>query len=146
MITQTLTPAPQTCRESEATVDELEANYTIANNYFESLMEGDEAKMRSVFTPDAMFWTNFSDSDVLIADSIPRWCNLGESFTNLHFEDVRRRGIPGGFLEQHTLCGVDQDGQEMAVKGCFVGTIEDGRVTRLEEYIDPARRYRHQQQ
>ena len=120
-------------------MDEIEANYRTANTYFESLIEGDEAKMRSVFAPGATFWTNFSDRDVLIADSIPRWSSLAGTITNLHFEDVRRRGIPGGFLEQHTLCGVTEDG-EMAVKGCFVGTIEDGLITRLEEYIDPARR------
>ena len=127
-------------------MDEIEANRLLANTYFESLMEGDEAKMQSVFAPGAAFWTNFTEVDVLIADSIPRWCSLNTMFRNLHFEDVRRRGIPGGFLEQHTLCGIDEDGQEMAVKGCFVGTIESGHITRLEEYIDPSRRYRYQQE
>ena len=117
-------------------MDELERNLGIANTYFGSLLAGDEKAMRSVFREDATFWTNFRNADVLVSESIPRWCGLKESFEDLHFENVRRRGIPGGFLEQHVLCGTPKGGEPFRVIGCFVGTIEDGLITRLEEYVD----------
>jgi ketosteroid isomerase-like protein len=28
------------------------------------------------------------------------------------------------------------DGEVLRVVGCFVGAVEDGRITRLEEYVD----------
>jgi ketosteroid isomerase-like protein len=51
-------------------------------------------------------------------------------------EAVRRRGVAGGFVEQHVLAGTMPSGDSLRVVGCFLGTVEDGRITRLEQYVD----------
>ena len=52
--------------------------------------------------------------------------------------DVSRRDvIPGGFLQEHVLCGTAPDGSAVAMPACIVATVADGRITRMHEYLDP---------
>ena len=71
-----------------------------------------------------------------LEDSLRGFAALHSKVPDLRMENVRRRGIPGGFLEQHVLVGTLPDGEPLHVAGCFVGAVEYGRITRLDEYVD----------
>ena len=51
---------------------------------------------------------------------------------------VRREILADGFMQQHVLEGVLADGQPFAMPACVVVQAKDGRITRLDEYLDPA--------
>ena len=48
------------------------------------------------------------------------------------------RVFDGGFVQQHELRGVRQDGVAVRLAACIVCAVEDGRITRLDEYFDSA--------
>ncbi len=54
------------------------------------------------------------------------------------YEVTRRELIPGGFLQEHVLHGTAPDGSAVAMPACLVVTVADGRITRINEYLDPA--------
>jgi ketosteroid isomerase-like protein len=54
------------------------------------------------------------------------------------YEVVRREVLPDGFLQQHVLRGLTRTGEPFAMPACMVVRCVDGRVARLEEYLDPA--------
>ena len=68
--------------------------------------------------------------------SLPGFARLRGKVPDLRMDAVRRRGVPGGFVEQHVLTGTMPSGDTLRVVGCFLGTVADGRITRLEEYVD----------
>jgi ketosteroid isomerase-like protein len=53
------------------------------------------------------------------------------------YEVERLEEIAGGYLQQHVLRMVSRKGKELAMPACLVVRVEDGKITRLEEYLDP---------
>ena len=56
----------------------------------------------------------------------------------LRYEDIRVQPTPTGFVQQHVLCCRSATGVEVRAHACLVATVEDGRIRRLDEYLDAA--------
>ena len=113
-------------------------NLDVANRFFDALIAGDRDGLDAVFADDAVFWQNFALTEIPKSDFLPRFAGLKGMVRDLHFEDVRRASTPSGFVEQHTLCGTAPSGETFAAHGCFLGTVENGRISRIEEWLDAA--------
>ena len=93
-------------------------------------------RLQAVCAPGAVLWINLGEHERALAASLPGFARLRSLVPDLRMEAVRRRGIAGGFVEQHVLTGTMPDGATLRVAGCFIGSVEQGRITRLEEYVD----------
>ena len=58
------------------------------------------------------------------------------SIHGLRYEDVRRQATADGFVQQHVLRGTMGNGAAVEIPACIVVTIRDGRIARLDEYLD----------
>jgi uncharacterized protein len=113
-----------------------EAGLAIANRFFDGLLAGDLEALRACCASGSVLWINVTERERPLEDSLPAFAGLRAKVPDLRMDGVRRRGMDGGFVEQHVLAGTMPDGEALRVVGCFVGTTEDGRITRLEEYVD----------
>jgi hypothetical protein len=56
--------------------------------------------------------------------------------------EIQRRTLskvlPDGFLQQHVLRGLTRAGEPFAMPACMVVRCVDGRILRIDEYLDPA--------
>ncbi len=107
-----------------------------ANQFFDGLLAGDLGALQDSCAPGSVLWINLTEQDRPLEASLPGFARLRSKVPDLRMEGVRRRGVPGGFVEQHVLIGTMPDGDILRVVGCFLGTVEHGRITRLEEYVD----------
>ena len=107
-----------------------------ANRFFDGLLTGDLAALQAACAPGSVLWINLTEQERALEDSLRGFAALRSKVPDLRMETVRRRGIPGGFLEQHLLVGTLPDGEQLHIAGCFVGSVENGRISRLEEYVD----------
>jgi hypothetical protein len=55
--------------------------------------------------------------------------------SNLQYTQIRRFASPGGFVQQHVLVGDAKFGP-MEMPAMIRFWVTDGRITRLEEYLD----------
>ena len=110
----------------------------IAERLFASIESGDLAAVDDLYADDIVVWANHDGraSDKARSLRVLDWLcgRLGDR----HYEVRRRIVIPGGFLQEHVLHGRAPDGTEIAMPACIVADVADGRVTRLNEYLDPA--------
>ena len=113
-------------------------NLDIANRFFNALLAGDATELDSLFAKDATFWQNFSGRDQHRDNFLPGFAKLVGMITDLQFENVRRIGTASGFVEQHTLRGTTASGAALAAHGCFIAQVKDGKIDRVEEYLDGA--------
>ena len=113
-----------------------QAGLAVANRFFDGLLAGDLAALRAACSSGSILWINLTEQERALEDSLPGFAALRSKVPDLRMESVRRRGIPGGFLEQHVLIGTLPEGAPLRVVGCFIGTVEDDRISRLEEYVD----------
>ena len=110
----------------------------VAERLFNAIQSGDLATVSAIYDPAAQIWHN-NDQVTQDRDTNLRvigW--LAKNISDIRYEEVRRHSFAGGFVQQHVLRGTAPNGKPFEVPACIVCEVVDGRVTRLDEYLDSA--------
>jgi ketosteroid isomerase-like protein len=110
----------------------------MADRLFAAVERGDIDAVRAIYAPDAVIWHNHDGVTQTVDENLRVLAWVAKNVTGFRYEDVRRTATPDGFVEQHVLRGRAPNGEELRVDACIVCTVLDGRVTRLDEYLDSA--------
>jgi ketosteroid isomerase-like protein len=83
-------------------------------------------------------WGNFDgrEQDLHRSMKILQW--MVTNLADRRYEVTRRERLADGFLQEHVLHGTAPNGTAIAMPACIIATIADGRITRINEYLDPA--------
>ncbi len=111
----------------------------LATRFFDAAERGDLEAIGECFHPEIVLWHNIDEREKdkkeglsLIAGSIGRLAEREYA--------ERRLGIfPGGFVQQHVLRGTRKDGVRLAMPIAVVCQIREGKIVRLDEYLDTPR-------
>ncbi|MBY0278082.1 nuclear transport factor 2 family protein [Candidatus Binatia bacterium] len=109
-----------------------------ARRFFAAVERGDLDTVRALYAPDAKIWTAQEPVERGPEENLAVLAWVKDNIKGFRYEDVRCQPTPTGFVEQHTTCGTAPGGGEFRFAACLVVRIEDGKVTRLEEYFDTA--------
>ena len=110
----------------------------LAKRFIDAVEVGDADTIESVYAPDARIWHN-NDRIVQTRDE-----NMKTLRGFIRFAPKRRyterkvTPFPGGFVHQHVLVAETAKGKVLELACCLVCTVEDGKITRLDEYLDSA--------
>ena len=115
-----------------------EAHRQVAERLFGAIMAGNVDAVRGIYAPDAVIWHNSDGVEQSVDDNLRvlRW--VVRHIGNLRYEAVRCHPTENGFVQQHVLRGTAPNGQALSIPACLVCTVTDGRITRLDEYLDTA--------
>ena len=113
----------------------------LADRLFTAIEAGDLDGIAACWADDVVVWTNFGGAgDRAGSLKVLRW--LIARMPDLRYEVSRREVIEGGFLQQHVLHGTAPDGSAVEMPACIVATAgatpSGPRITRIDEYLDPA--------
>ena len=107
---------------------------------FATALEGSDAEaVRKFYAPDAKIWHNYDQIEQTVDQNLKVLAWFIKSTTNRRYRITRRVAIPGGFLQQHVLECVLPDKTEFDMPAIAVVLVSDGRITRIEEYLDSAK-------
>ena len=109
----------------------------IAERFFRAIEVGDVAAIRAIYAPDAVIWHNNDSREQTVDENMRVLGWVSRNLKNRHYRVTRRVAIPGGFLQQHVLEAETANGP-FAMPACIVVEIKDGRISRLDEYLDSA--------
>ena len=109
----------------------------LADRMFRAIEVGDLDDLRACYDPGIIVWANYDDRELDLDRSLRVLTWLCSKLDGRRYEVKRRDLIPGGFLQEHVLCGTAPDGSAVAMPACIVATVLDGRITRINEYLDP---------
>lgn len=100
---------------------------------------GDVDGVRACYSPAITVWANFDGQARDLDGSLKLLNSLVRSTSERRYEIVRREEIVSGVLQQHVLHGtVAKTGKTFAMPACLVVTVDGDRITRIDEYLDPA--------
>jgi ketosteroid isomerase-like protein len=110
----------------------------VADRLFAAVASGDVAAVEALYAPDCIVWHNFDNIGQTVAENLRtlRW--LTRNVSNLSYDERRCEETASGFLEQHVMRGADKAGNAIEVPVCMIGTVVDGKITRIDEYLDSA--------
>jgi ketosteroid isomerase-like protein len=108
-----------------------------ADKLFHAIEAGDVEAIRNIYTAETKIWHNNDNVAQSVEQNLAvlKWV-IG-NIKGLKYTEVRRQPTPSGFVQQHVLRGRFKD-KELALPACIVATVEGGRITRLDEYLDSA--------
>jgi ketosteroid isomerase-like protein len=109
----------------------------LADRMFRDIERGDLDDLRECYAPDIVVWANYDDREHDLDGSMRLLGWLCAKLADRHYDVRRRDVIPGGFLQEHVLCGTAPDGSAVSMPACIVATVADGRIIRMHEYLDP---------
>lgn len=110
----------------------------IADRLFKAIEAGDIAGVRDIYAPDAVIWHNNDGVEQTPEQNLRVLQWVVDNLRDRAYEDVRRSVTDTGFVQQHVLRFTRADGTRPEIPACIVVTVTDGRITRLDEYLDSA--------
>jgi ketosteroid isomerase-like protein len=115
--------------------DEMRA---LAHRLFDAVARGDTDAVRAIYAPDAVIWHNYDGVAQTVDDNLRTLAAAARALSDWRYDDVRLQVTEDGFLQQHVMRAHAPSGAEFALAACIVCTVVGGRITRLDEYFDPA--------
>ncbi|WP_198168468.1 DUF885 family protein [Herbidospora yilanensis] len=110
-----------------------------AAELLDAITSGDVARLDRLYADDIRVWHNYDGVDRDKAESLDAIRLIDAGIEGFHATDVRVDPVPGGYVQRCVYRGRDRDeGAEMAVDAMMRVEVRNGRVTRIEEYTDPA--------
>src|SRR5580698_9488249 len=107
--------------------------------FFAALEAGDIDTLRKIYAPDAVIWHNDDLIEQPVEDNLKVLQGLHRAVSGLRYDIVRRVPTADGVL-QHVLRGRLPNGAEVELHAAMYLQVRDGRITRIEEYLDSAKR------
>ncbi len=107
---------------------------------FGTLLEtGDPASITDHLAPGAIVWHNYDRKDVDAIENMAAIATLAQLVADLRVEQRFLSSTDDGFVLQFVTLGtVRASGSPFEMHNCIVVTVDvDGRITRIEEYVDP---------
>ncbi len=108
--------------------------------FFAAIEAGDIDAVREIYAPDALIWHNDDLIEQPVEENLKVLAGLHRAVSGLRYEVIRRAPTQDGVIQQHVLRGTLPSGQELALHAAMYLQVKDGRVTRIEEYLDSAKR------
>jgi ketosteroid isomerase-like protein len=118
--------------DTVAVTDALE----VADRLFRAIEAGRIDLVGELYAADAVIWHNHDGVEQTPAENLRTLTWLVDNLTGVRYTGVRRSATATGFVQQHVLCVTNRAGTEVEIPACIVATVEDGRITRLDEYLD----------
>jgi ketosteroid isomerase-like protein len=127
------TTKPQTSRTTP------EKSVQAADRLFRSIERGDISAIREVYSPNAKIWHNNDGKTQTVEENLAVLKWVTENIGEISYSATRLQATETGFVQQHVLRGrLKASGKQFEIPACIVCTVEDGRITRLDEYLDSA--------
>ncbi len=114
-----------------------DAMLDLARRLFGAVTAGDVDVVRALYAPDAVIWHNNDGVTQTVDENIRVLSWIAANVKDFRYEDGRCQATPTGFVEQHVTCGIGPKGA-FTIPACIVCTVVDGRISRLDEYLDSA--------
>ena len=109
----------------------------VASGLIERIEAGDAEGAAAFYAEDVVTWRNI-DGRELAKRQVCRILEFLAGLDDLAYEDVRIQETQGGFVQQHILTCKAPSGESVRAAACLVASVRDGRLTRLDEYLDSA--------
>lgn len=110
----------------------------LARRFFDAVEQGDIAAVQASYADDAQIWHNTDQHVQTPAENAATLKGFVARISNRVYANRRLAVFAGGFVHQHELHGIRADGVAVRLPACIVCRVENGKITRLDEYFDSA--------
>jgi ketosteroid isomerase-like protein len=108
----------------------------LCQRYFDAVERRDVETVAELYAPGFSFWINLTGAETTREANLQA---LREGYA-LHrrrsYEDRRVDTFATGFVARYSVNVVEHSGRRTSLWACVVAQCRDGRITRIDEYLD----------
>jgi len=113
-------------------------NVAVAHQLMSFLLAGDAAGVTSLYDDNFSAWRNFDNRVLTRKQALKIVQILAENLRDLRYDDVRITPTATGFVQQHVMRCTAPNGAPVEAHVCMIATLRDGKLLRVDEYMDRA--------
>lgn len=106
--------------------------------FFAALRSGDIEAVREIYAPDIVLRHDHDRVEQDLEQSLKLLKGFRRTVSDVRYEIIRQADTGDGVLQQHILRGRLRDGRRIAIPAAICPQVRDGRITRIEEHLDPS--------
>jgi ketosteroid isomerase-like protein len=110
----------------------------VADRLFSAINAGDIDAVRDCYADNVVIWHNNDGIEQSRDENLRTLSWVIHNVSDRRYEEIRRQETATGFVQQHVLRGITRSGKQLELPACIVCTVEMGKITRLDEYLDSA--------
>ena len=111
---------------------------SVMNAFGAAFKAGDIAALEMLYTPDAIVWHSHDNIETTARDNLLMLGWIVEHTASRSYQAVRRWFDVDTVIEQHIVVMTTHNGEEIRSSACLIVQFDGDRISRIEEYIDPA--------
>lgn len=108
----------------------------LCNKFFDALETRDVETIESLYSDDLEFWINVTGEAKPRDKSLAATRDGYARHRRRTYDDRRINTFNGGFVVQYTLNIMRHSGERSAFWACVVARCRNGKIVRMDEYID----------
>lgn len=114
------------------------AMLSLCGRFLDAIVAGDTDTVRAIYAPNCVIWHNNTGTTETVDENMRTLEAVPKVIRGFRYDDVVRRATADGFIEQHVVRGKAPSGDEIRIPAVLICTVVEGRITRLDEYLDSA--------
>lgn len=127
-----------TALKADVDAQRAEEALALADRFVRAIEAGDLEAVRACYASDARIWHNTDGVEQDVEDNLKVLAWMARKLPGRRYRLLRREALADGFLQQHVLEAGLPDGAPWRLPACLVVKVAEGRITRLDEYLDSA--------
>lgn len=108
----------------------------LCNRFFDAYQDRRIDELEQLYAPDCVVWHNVFGRETSGRENLEALPKSYAGQRRRSYDDRTIDTFAGGFVIRYTLHGVQHDGHRGALWICIVGLCRDGKITRIDEYMD----------
>ena len=109
----------------------------LLDRFFAAIVDGDAGTVDAIYADDVEVWHNVTGKVMNKADNVRLLAFWHSRVEGMRYEVLERQTFPGGAAQRHIVHGT-ANGAELHAPVAIFFHVEDGRITKVFEYLDPA--------
>jgi ketosteroid isomerase-like protein len=111
----------------------------LCNAFFDAYQDRRVDILDQLYADDCVIWHNVFGRDTTRDENLEKFHDSYAGQRRRTYDDRTINTFHDGFVIQYTLHGVMNSGHRGALWICIVGRVRDGKITRIDEYMDSSK-------
>ena len=108
----------------------------LCHRFLDAVERNDLRTVAEVYAPEFRFWVNLTGAESSREENLKALAEGKALHRRRTYDDRSIRTFETGFVVQYSVNVVEHGGRRTSLWACVVAQCRDGRITRIDEYLD----------
>jgi uncharacterized protein len=108
----------------------------LCHRFLDAIERSDVATVAQIYAPDFRLWANVSGAEITAEENVKILRDGATLHRRRSYDDRTINTFERGFMVQYSVNVVTHAGRRASLWACLVAQCKDGKITRIDEYLD----------